>query len=379
MTVATLGLRLLAVSLAVPRCSHALLGSAGAWSVFSGPTAAGLSAGRILVVGDGDLSFSAALAAHLPDSVSLLPTTLESEATITERYSTAQRSIDALVARGAAPQHGVDATRLDGDTAAWDRIIFMFPHAPGKANVRRGRELLSRFFASAAGVLAPGGEVLVSLRAPQAGLAEPTDSDASATKSDNAAVLAWRLSWQPQLAAADAGLVLAQDHPFDPYLLEGYAPRGHRGHGVDRKFDASRACLLSFAQEGSAVPVARPLRFCFELQLVDSDNGSRAPPAAAVLVEAARAAAGNDGDDVCAAQLKEMYCPENGAFAGCRCHIFAVTLASRRRALTAARADGLARRIEAGLMSGLPGAPWALRRAGRPVSKALPGAVAASA
>ena len=62
---------------------------------------------------------------------------------------------------------GVDATAPGDLGGAFDRVIFNFPHAPGKQNIRRNRELLHAVCAAAA--LAPGGELLVALDGGQGG------------------------------------------------------------------------------------------------------------------------------------------------------------------------------------------------------------------
>lgn len=51
----------------------------------------------------------------------------------------------------------------------FDRVIFNFPHVPGKNNIRHNRGLLTAFLSSAFHVLADKGEVLVALCQGQVG------------------------------------------------------------------------------------------------------------------------------------------------------------------------------------------------------------------
>lgn len=51
----------------------------------------------------------------------------------------------------------------------FDRVIFNFPHVPGKNNIRHNRGLLTAFLSSAFHVLADRGEVLVALCQGQVG------------------------------------------------------------------------------------------------------------------------------------------------------------------------------------------------------------------
>lgn len=118
---------------------------------------------RIVTVGDGNLSFTLALARAFGSGANLTATTLDDAAFLYVHYPGIGHTIDSLRASGARVFHGVDATKIDLydvvlDANA-DKIVFNFPH-PGwpKSTVRIGessrimierhRALLRGFFES---------------------------------------------------------------------------------------------------------------------------------------------------------------------------------------------------------------------------------------
>ena len=113
----------------------------------------------MLCLGDGDLSCSAALA----DAASMSRPALDTRGDLHRKCGAdAAARFDRLGAIG-----GVDATAPGDLGGAFDRVIFNFPHAPGKQNIRRNRELLHAVCGAAP--LAPGGELLIALDGGQGG------------------------------------------------------------------------------------------------------------------------------------------------------------------------------------------------------------------
>eukprot|EP00041_Stephanoeca_diplocostata_P000936 m.17948 g.17948 ORF g.17948 m.17948 type:complete len:341 (+) comp11342_c0_seq3:281-1303(+) len=111
---------------------------------------------RILVVGDGDFSFSRGLAAHRNTGVNLTCTAYDTKQEIYAKYGDkGLRCIQAVEDRGGRVFFGVDARHLrktleagGAERFSFDRIIFNFPHT-GQQMTHQNRAMMRGFFASA--------------------------------------------------------------------------------------------------------------------------------------------------------------------------------------------------------------------------------------
>lgn len=229
---------------------------------------------RILVVGDGDLSFSAALASllHAADAAAtaaakrgddeaeqppaaapsvLVATSYDTLPMLHEKYASAAASVAALEALGCCVGCGVDATDLarslkalrrrvtaaataaDADASqplvvplCFDRVVFAFPHlgtdlADQARAVAAHQELLALFFRSSVSVLAPRGRVVVALKTG----------------------LPYGLWNAPRCASSGTGgsLALRTSHAFDAAAFPGYRHRRTRGDAASEPTEAALA------------------------------------------------------------------------------------------------------------------------------------------
>ena len=199
---------------------------------------------RVLTVGDGDLSFSVALAER-GECASLTASTLEPD------LEALQREYDGLDVRGHARRiddvrYGVDARRLSFDES-FDRIVFNFPCLPvsdgkdgnsegsGKADasaIEENKALVRAFVRSAAPLLAPGGEIHVAHKTK-----EP---------------FSW---WGFPDLVSHALLTYRGALVFDRAAYQPYANRKAR----DRKsFSAIDAVVYVYARDGAGAPATLP-------------------------------------------------------------------------------------------------------------------------
>ncbi|KIP11754.1 hypothetical protein PHLGIDRAFT_63176 [Phlebiopsis gigantea 11061_1 CR5-6] len=126
---------------------------------------------KVLLIGEGNFSFTRALVCDPPPSLQYLPssnvvaTAYDTEAQCYEKYPEAQAIVEELRAKGAEIIFGVDATKLESKSSLrnrkFDKVVWNFPHA-GKGisdqdrNILSNQMLLLGFLRSAAHLLAKG-------------------------------------------------------------------------------------------------------------------------------------------------------------------------------------------------------------------------------
>lgn len=215
---------------------------------------------KILVCGDGDLSFSAFLSNEIMRSssankkttdIEFIGTVLEDRDTHKQIYKGSAENERMILHNGHTVHFGIDATDLQTHfpNQSFDRIQFNFPHWKGKANHRYNRQLIQSFFQSASAMLSSNGRIYVALTDTQGG--------------DNCTSLQqYRDSWTPSLFAAEHGLLLYDVQPFDVT----YHLSSHRG--IDRGFQIGKhPKLFLYGKPTNGVPIQKQYQQCCRHEL----------------------------------------------------------------------------------------------------------------
>lgn len=173
----------------------------------------------VLVVGDGDFSFSLGLLGHRGGSPNgLVLTGYDSREEVLAKYpASAPGCLNALATAGVTVCHGVDATQIIpslgksgySHTSRWDRIVWNFPHT-GHQRTHMNRAILRTFLEKTSALLNPSGQVHITLK-----LKPPYDR--------------WDLTGQ---VAEGTGMVVGDKLFFDTTLFPGYR---HRTTQADAK------------------------------------------------------------------------------------------------------------------------------------------------
>ncbi|KAJ4952788.1 hypothetical protein NE237_029620 [Protea cynaroides] len=130
------------------------------------------SSHKILLVGEGDFSFSACLAKIFGSADNMVSTSLDPIGFLKKNYSKALSNINDLKSRGCMVLHEVDATTMSDHVflkcIRFDRIIYNFPYAgwfkqePRKSQKSRHQKLVTLFFKNAKKMLSEEGEIHIS-------------------------------------------------------------------------------------------------------------------------------------------------------------------------------------------------------------------------
>ncbi|OVA19725.1 protein of unknown function DUF2431 [Macleaya cordata] len=134
------------------------------------------SSHKILLVGEGDFSFSVCLAKAFGTATNMVATSLDTEETLEDKYSGSEQHIRQLRRFGCMVLHDVGVHDMLYDPVLmnmkFDRIVFNFPHAghfppfyeTDEFLIQMHKKLLLGFFKSSSKMLNEDGEVHVSHR-----------------------------------------------------------------------------------------------------------------------------------------------------------------------------------------------------------------------
>ncbi|XP_037432714.1 heavy metal-associated isoprenylated plant protein 41-like [Triticum dicoccoides] len=191
------------------------------------------SAQSILIVGDGDFSFSRALATAFGSGANLVATSLDSYGALICKHHQAESNVRELKKMGATVLHDVDVNNMKLHTCMkmkrFDRIVFNFPHAgfTGQETqlhvINSHKELVRVFFRNASNLLCPDGEVHVSHKTGQ-----PYDR------------------WDIEQLASEYSLVMFEKVGFAKGDYPGYNQKKGDGRKCNRSFPLRNGCTFKF-------------------------------------------------------------------------------------------------------------------------------------
>ncbi|KAJ3375024.1 hypothetical protein GGF31_005746 [Allomyces arbusculus] len=180
----------------------------------------------ILLVGEGNFSFSLGLASVLGTGENLVATAYDSEEVVKQKYPDAEGIIHDLVESfNATVMYDVDATALDKAAAlkgrTFTKIVFNFPHVglgikDQDRNIRANQALILKFLQSSMALSTLKTEIVLTTKT-----GGPYDL------------------WDVKRLAKSAGLVSKMSFPFHPDPYPGYEHRRTLGHEEGVSADAN--------------------------------------------------------------------------------------------------------------------------------------------
>ncbi|XAR67328.1 hypothetical protein NMG60_11002036 [Bertholletia excelsa] len=175
----------------------------------------------MLLLGEGDFSFSASLAKEFGSAANIVATSLNSGRFLQENYKKAMDNIQTLTSRGAKVLHDVDGTKMATHSSLqhlkFDRIVFnfplngFFPNESRESKLRRYREFVRLFMANAKKMIKIDGEIHITHKS-----------------------YGFYLEWNLEEIGSQQGLRLLEEVPFNHLDYPGYHTK--YGFGGDENF-----------------------------------------------------------------------------------------------------------------------------------------------
>ncbi|KAK9156419.1 hypothetical protein Sjap_003899 [Stephania japonica] len=189
------------------------------------------SSHKILLVGEGDFSFSACLGKAFGRADNMVATSLNTQDFLKKNYGQAMSNIQSLRSRGCKVMHKVNATEMAGNkklnVVKYDRIVYNFPHAGFSHTesvtdeVRKHQNLVSLFMANAAKMIEETGEIHISHKCNK-----------------------FFEQWGLRKLAKKNGLVVMEEVKFNLSDYPGYNTK--YGFGGDKNFDCNPSKTYKF-------------------------------------------------------------------------------------------------------------------------------------
>ncbi|XXG72523.1 hypothetical protein AAC387_Pa07g1594 [Persea americana] len=191
------------------------------------------SSHRILLVGEGDFSFSASLARAFGSACNMVATSFDSAGELLMKHPTAKPNLKLLKELGCIVLNDIDCHTMNEHPnlkeTKFDRIVFNFPHAvlyfpeSKREQINLHKDLVKGFFKSASSMLTSNGEVHVTHKTTQ-----PYSF------------------WGLEDLAKDVGLTLLEKSAFKKWDYPGYNQKRAYGRKCNRGFRVGECATFKF-------------------------------------------------------------------------------------------------------------------------------------
>ncbi|KAK7314605.1 hypothetical protein VNO77_33132 [Canavalia gladiata] len=189
---------------------------------------------KILLVGEGDFSFSLCLARAFGTAMNMVATSLDSRESLGTKYAKAITNLTELVGLGCTIVHEVDVHTMAQHSLlkfrSFDRIIFNFPHAGfflGENNelqIELHKKLVRGFLSSAQFMLSLLGKIHITHKT-----SHPFSK------------------WNIKELAEHESLMLVGEVEFDKDVYPGYCNKRGDGNRCDQTFPVGKCSTFMFA------------------------------------------------------------------------------------------------------------------------------------
>ncbi|XP_043705558.1 uncharacterized protein At4g26485-like [Telopea speciosissima] len=192
------------------------------------------SSHKMLLIGEGDFSFSACLTRRFGSAKNMVSTSLDCKDVVMVKHPTARANLKKLEKLGCTVLHEVDSHTMTHHPflkdMKFDRIIFNFPHAGchyqsehQQCQIQLHQEVVKGFFRSARDMLAVKG---------QAHVTHKTNHPYN--------------KWEVEKLAEEAGLCLAEEVEFKKLDYPGYHNKRGYGKKCNRTFRVGMCSTFKF-------------------------------------------------------------------------------------------------------------------------------------
>ncbi|XP_057444596.1 uncharacterized protein At4g26485-like [Lotus japonicus] len=192
------------------------------------------SSHRILLVGEGDLSFSLSLARSFGTALNIVATTLDSRLSLITKYASALSNLAQLESLGCTILHEVDVHTMSQHPrlmhTRFHRIIFNFPHAgficreSDAFMIQLHQNLVSGFLSNAKQMIYGDGEIHITHK---------TTGPFS--------------MWDIEKLGEIKGLILREEEEFYQWAYLGYKNKRGSGRKCDKSFPIGKSSTFKFA------------------------------------------------------------------------------------------------------------------------------------